>query len=172
MIGRFGAFTLLLLLSGAAHSQSLSLSLDFGVQTGAPGDTVTFVATLTNTDPTAPLTGFTSTLQLYSPDAGYLTPASLSLPGSLAPAGNAGDFWTGPVFSYTIGAAAPAEDYLGSFQIDYQNQVTGPQSPEQQYFLVTVASTPEPGIATLLAASSLCGMSRFLLRRKTPNSTR
>jgi PEP-CTERM motif len=152
----------MLFLSSAAHGDSISIALTQTVQTGAPGTTLTFDATLANlTSGTVFLNGDAATTPTSSftiDDNPFLTNAPLLLAGgassgpfalfnvSIAPGTTPGTY-SFNIFSILGGSTSADFNSLGSAQ-----------------FNVNVSPVPEPG-TILLLGSGLLGIG-FRLRSK------
>jgi len=141
----------LLLAGNTAMATPITFSLTSSLLTTAPGGTVTFFATLTETGgSTTFLNG--DTLNLAAPLLADDTPFFINFPPSLSPLQSV----TAAIFSVTVPIATSPGPYSGSFA------VLGGSSPAvfntlgTQPFTVSVlppSAVPEPGEAVLLLLS-------------------
>lgn len=160
----------ILLLSPRAFGDTISLSLDAPVQTGAAGSTVSFFATVSapgTNGGTEFLNGdsFNLTLPLVLDDSGFF----LDFPLSLDP----GDSFSGLLlFSVDLPSNVAAGPYTGSFEILGGADGGGQDKLSSVDFEVDVPATgavPEPESLMLLAAG-LPGVA-FLVKRKWRQSS-
>ena len=136
-------------------SAQFSFTVNPAPVTGAPGDTVTFFGTLTNTGTSALASDLNPGFNLFSGPAGAdLTAFPVYLgdvlaPDTLAPSTTV----TGPLFSVALDPAAPLGQYGFNFSFSYGG------SPVGQDLFVNVASpqaVPEAGTGLGLAFGLLC----------------
>lgn len=147
-----------LLAGTAAKADPISIVLDSPFQIGQPGTSVTFDATLFNTDPTNTIYLNADSNNVDSPltvdDSGFFNNA----PFSLAPSSSSGDF---ELFTVDIPNGTPVGLYTGSFEI-----LGGGPSDQNVVGTATfdVEITPEPGTLLLLGTGLLA--LGFLAERK------
>jgi hypothetical protein len=155
-----------LLLSLPASADTISLNLSSPVQSGAPGSTLSFTATVsapgTNVG-TVFLNG--DSFNLDSPltlnDEGFFFGFPLSL--------NAGDSFTGLLFTVTIPPSAVSGPYNGSFEILGGADGGAADPLGTVAFQVNAESTspvPEPGSLLLLATGVAAGVAFAVYGRR------
>ena len=141
----------------ASADADLIVQLQNPEQLGAPGSSVVYDGTLTNTG-SSPLFLNSDTLTLNaSPD---FTPTDLffvNVPPELAATGGAGDSFTGALFSIAISASAPLDEIAsGSLEIlgGSDPNALGTLTPSPVAFSLTVqsqvAAVPEPSSLGLM----------------------
>lgn len=139
------ALLLALLAPPAARAQTtspLAFTLMPSDQTGAPGSTLHFTGTLSNTTGTAIfLNGDSNTLN--APGLTLDDSPFLSAPTSLAPVGQPGSTYTGGFFDILIAPSAMSGVFSGSFTILGGADGSANDAQASQTFSVTVG-TPSP----------------------------
>ncbi len=148
------------LLSVKAKAQSLDFTFSESLVSGSPGDTVSFTATLTNTNIGDPISLNSSNITLLTAAPGLtITDDFASTPLTLTPTTGVDPTWTGTLFTVAISPTAGFGSYSGSYEIDYADTLIYSSSYHStQNFEVDVipyvppAHTPEPGNRLLLIA--------------------
>ena len=158
-----GAFVVLGPLQARA---AIVFDLNPPAQTGSPGDTLVFNATLTNTGPS---TVYLNGDAFDAPCAGFSvddSPYVNSFPVSLA----SGQSFTGDLFKVNIGPGVAGGVYTGSFTLIGGADGNAQDNLGTDYFDVTVAVnpslTPEPGTVALLVSGGLTGGASLMRRRR------
>ena len=147
----FVAFFLLIGLR-PAHAQLL-LNFNPADQTGSPGDTVLFTATLLNAGTNVLFlngAGFAGLGEGLTPD---ISPFFNNSPLFLA----GGEQWTGDVFTIAISSSASPGIFFGTFRVLGGTSDTDQAPIASQNFLVAV-SAPEPGTMALVLPVLLGGL--------------
>lgn len=152
------AASLLLLMPAFAHAQ-LTLTFDTPNQSGQPGDTLTFAGTLTNTSASLLFfSGDSFTLggtDLVLDDSPFFLEGPLSL--------EAGEVFTGPLFTVQIGPSTPSQFAPGTFTILGGLNEGDQNELATSSFSVSVTA-PEPSSGLLVLGTTLTAA--FALRRR------
>jgi hypothetical protein len=164
VLGSLFLFTSLLVCP--ANASTIDAQLAAGSLTGAPGDTLAFLATLSNPSPTDTIylngIGSTASSPFLNVDT---TPFDVNAPLFLAPGDVTGSF---ELFDVTIDPAAPNGPYVGSF-LSILGGADGGMGTlfddlDDLSFDVNVASAsasvPEPGTMLLVPAALLAAVLR------------
>jgi hypothetical protein len=124
-----------MLIIGSMASAELQVTITPAIQAGSPGETLTYAVSIINQGPSAVflngdssnLDGTNNTLN----DAPFLDNSPLFL----NPSGEAGDSWSGPLFTVGVGPSVEPGDYSGLFSL------TGGADENAQDILATLQFT-------------------------------
>lgn len=158
-----GTLGLLALSAPASRADSFLFTLGSPNQSAAPGSTLTFSATVTNTGGSTEYLNadsFTVDSPLFVDDTDFYTNFPLSL--------GAGESFTGQLFTVFLPSTTMSGLYAGSFQI-----IGGTDPADFTDVLASanfdVSATPEPS-SLLLLSTGVLGGAVFLNRRRLPSA--
>ena len=147
------AITAFLMAGAAAYADPLTIAFDAPFQSGYGGETLTFSANVTNTDPVDTIDLNSDSYNVDSPlvldDSGFWNNAPLSL----GPSSSSGDI---ELFTILVSLGTPLGLYEGSFEIlGGVDPTSDLDEVGKASFDVNVYAAPEPGSFLLLATGLL-----------------
>ncbi len=158
--------------ASAAHASTIQVDLDLIALSGAPGDTLQYFATLTNTSLTDTITfSGTSTTAVSSLLTIDTSPFILNGPISLAPGEVFPSF---EIWDVMIDPTTPSGPYVGNsvslfgFDDDGVTSTFADVADPTFDVIVTDAGVPEPASFSLLAVG-LCAFALLARRIRTPS---